>query len=213
MSEIDNYRASQYLHNIRRVIEAANLEGGDTLTLLTATLSLAETYLSLDPLLPPELDYDGPVFFLHTLWCDPSDQGLEQAIRDFEAFLRDCDSAKGGKILTSLRNVLIAVRQVPSIREDLQNPYNINDLIYIALLYAFVTSGDDWFNQEELDCLYIFLSDVWNTQDATALNLAASNLQTHIENSSVGLSESIFADLLSGRITTPNIFLNDEEDI
>jgi hypothetical protein len=110
------------------------------------------------------------------------------------------------EILTSLRNVLRSAKRVSSIQADLQDPCNINNLINAALLYAFLTSGDDWDEMEELNCLDLFLSEAWDASAEEEQEGAANQLQDYIENVAIESSESIFAALLDGQITTPNPF-------
>jgi hypothetical protein len=204
MSEInDSNQASQYLHNINRVVEITNIDAADA-SVLAAVHSLAKAYLSLEPYPTSKSECYDPISFLYILWCNPNKQGIEQAARELTAFLEERSTVAQIEILTSLRNVLQSSRQIPSVREDLRDPCNINNLINAALLYAFLTSGDDWDEIEEWDCFDIFLSEAWGADDEEKQKLAANQLQIYIEQSSIGSSESVFEALQNGRITIPN---------
>lgn len=208
MSEINSFnQASQYLHNIRRVVgSSANTAAAPV---LAAAFSLAEAYLSLDPYTTSKVECDAPIFFLHNLWCNSGEQGIEQAVGEFETALGE-DAAVQINILSSLRNVLYSAKLVSQIREDLRDPGNINNAIHAALLYAFFTSSNDWDEMEERDCFDIFISEAWGADDREKQRVAASNLQAYIENSSIDPSESIFEALYSGQVTTPNTLWDED---
>lgn len=203
MTKVDSSdQASQYIHNVRRVIEITNSNTLDA-SISAVVLSLAETYLSFDPTATSKAECYDPIFFLHILWCEPNSQGIDQTARKLRAFLEEEVTVHQIEILTSLQNVLCAARQVPAIREDLRDPCNINNLIGAALIYAFLTSAGDW-DEEEWDCLDIFLREAWTASDEETRKVAANHLQGYIENFSVEPSESIFKALFDGRIITPN---------
>jgi hypothetical protein len=196
-------RASQYLHNIDRVIEITNIDTANP-SVLAAVHNLAEAYLSFEPYTTSKSECHDPISFLHILWCNPNEQGIEQAARELTAFLEEYSTANQIEILTSLRNVLQSSRQVPSIREDLRDSCKINNLINAALLYAFLTSSEDWDEMEEWDCFDIFLGEAWSADDREKQKLAANQLQIYIQQSSIRSSESVFEALQNGQITTPN---------
>lgn len=200
-------RASQFLHNINKAFEIAS-SGNSNAPVLAAMLDLAEAYLSLEPATLPEAECYNPIFFLHTLWCQLNDSGIELAAKEIAVFLEgDFSETDQIEILNSLRDVLLTAKQVSAISDDLHDPCCINNLINSALLYAFMTSGDtSWVDMEEWDCLDIFIAEAWGASDEEKRSLVASTLQAQIEKSSVEFSKSIFEDLLNGRITTPNTF-------
>lgn len=203
MSEIDSSdQASRYIRNICIVIEIVSKNNADA-AVLEAVCSLAEAFLNLDPYTTSKSECYDPIFFLHIPWCNPSEQGVEQAAREFEATFSGESTADQIEILASLRNVLCAARQVPAIRESLRDPCNISNLINRALLYAFLTSAT-WHEMDEWDCFDIFLDEAWDASNEEKQKAAATHLQVYIENSSIEASESIFEALHNGRITTPN---------
>ena len=204
MSEAGNdNQASQYLQNVCKVLEIASHNTVDT-PVLEAAYGLAEAFLSFEPYTTSQLEHCDLIFFLQTLWCNPNDQGIKQAAREFEAYL-------GGEILdvqirmlTGLKNVLCAAKLLPSIREDLRDPGNISNLIYASLVYELLDGGNDWDELEEWDCLMIFLGRAWEADDEEKRQVVADELQSYIESSSIEPPESIFEALYSGRITIPN---------
>ncbi|WNZ24521.1 hypothetical protein HJG54_17785 [Leptolyngbya sp. NK1-12] len=203
MNEIDrSNQASQYLHNVRRMLEVASIDTADA-SLSTAVLALAEAYLRLNPSVTANAKCHAPIFFLHILWCQPDHEGIEQAAREFDAWLGAYSPADQLEILTALTNVLSAARQVPAIYEELRDPCNINNLINAALLYACLTSAD-WQDNEEWNCLDIFLSEAWEANEEEHQKSVANRLQGYLETYSAESAESMFEALLNGRIITSN---------
>jgi hypothetical protein len=203
MSEMNrSNQASQYLHNVHRMLEVASIDTTNA-SLSTAVLALAEAYLSLNPSIAANAECHAPIFFLHILWCQPDREGIEQAAREFDTWLGAYSPADQLEILTALTNVLSSARQVPSIYEELRDPCNINNLINAALLYACLTSAD-WQDSEEWDCLDIFLSEAWETDEEEHQKRVANRLQGYIETYSAESAESILEALLNGRIVTSN---------
>jgi hypothetical protein len=209
MSEAGNdNQASQYLHNVRKVLEIAASKT-DMSAVLEAAYGLAEAFLSFEPYTNSQLEHCDLIFFLQTLWCNPNDQGIEQATREFEAHLGGESPEVQVWMLTGLRNVLCAATLVPSIREELRDPGNISNLINASLVYELLDCGNDWDELEEWDCLKIFVGGAWKADDEGKRQVVADELQSYIESSSIEPPESIFEALYNERITIPNNLWNE----
>jgi hypothetical protein len=201
-------QTSQYLHNVHRVLELASNNPID-MSVLEAAYDLAEAFLVLEPYTASQVERCDLVFpfFLQTLWCNPNNEGIEQAIREFKRDFGEASSESSDvkvQILTGLRNVLCTAKLVPSIREDLRDPSNISNLITASLNYEMFDSGNNWYEQEELDCLKIFVGGAWEANDENKRQIIANELQFHIESSSIEPPESTFEALYNGRFTIPN---------
>lgn len=204
MSEAHNdNQASQYLHSVSKVLGITSNKTVDT-SVLEAAYGLAEAFLSFEPYTTSQVERCDVTFFLQILWCNPNDQGIEQAAREFEAHLGGESLDVQVWMLTGLRNVLCAAMLVPSIREELRDPGNISNLINASLVYELLDCGNDWDELEEWDCLKIFVGEAWGAGDEEKRRIVADELQSYIESSSIESPESIFEALYNERITIPN---------
>jgi hypothetical protein len=191
----DPTRAFQYLVNFGQVIDSADL---DSQELTKELLELASAYLNLNPLTIPTVEDNSFNFFLNTLWLSPNQVGIEQAVREFEAFLADFSSlADQIKMVDYISDVLEVSRSIATLREELRDPSRINDLVLSAILYPTFTSA---LHDVSTDALDSFFAQVWDAQDEADLNAAAENLKTLTASASSESPELPLASLLLGQI-------------